>query len=564
MTSENVEFVPTTRVASLMKRLKLDLGRADDRRQLALELGTVGLLHTKLGRARRRHTLSLQLRSAGTDRIIKRQTLKAKKRSRLRYLTGQRVAPWAAKVASKLAPALPPTRIAMLDITGSARTQIEPSVMRALNSQVGLTFVSSDGVQEAGDAVTGGLYEASGRAEVAKSLNLQYYLRLRLKKPSSYTARLEILDGPTGHLLQTLQVESRRSVTLGARLRHALADFIVDRNPKPTPQPEPAEAPTSTPEPGLASPEPTQTAEPEVATIEPDPNPEVAQTPAEPTPAQPEVVVKTEPKKQPIPSVTPDVGPQNATRTARVSPASTERALNLAAGLGVMTRHLDYTDDLFDELRPYSLNGAATVNAAATWYPAAGSKHQAARAFGLEGHLSLGVGLGSKDSSDRSYSTQALAYDLSARVRLPLGGHELGMAVGGGQHRFSLQASDDGTTSPVPSVQYSFLRVGIDAQIALTPSLQLRPRIGWRQVLDAGDISSDAWFPRASIQAMDAEFTVVYRLLPSLELQTGVQLQRYAYDFGAKPEDTLVAGGAVDQYLSGQLLAVWHFDADAK
>ncbi|CAN0590246.1 unnamed protein product, partial [Laminaria digitata] len=52
---------------------------------------------------------------------------------------------------------------------------------------------------------------------------------------------------------------------------------------------------------------------------------------------------------------------------------------------------------------------------------------------------------------------------------------------------------------------------------------------------------------------------VAYRVWSGLEVQAGAQWQRYAYDLGVQPQDPHIAGGAVDQYWSGNVAVSWSF-----
>ncbi len=79
-------------------------------------------------------------------------------------------------------------------------------------------------------------------------------------------------------------------------------------------------------------------------------------------------------------------------------------------------------------------------------------------------------------------------------------------------------------------------------------------RVGKRFVFGTGGLEKD-WFPNVKTQSLEAGATVGYELTSMLDLVAGFDWLRYAFDFNPVPnpprEPSLVAGGAVDQYMSG-------------
>lgn len=142
-------------------------------------------------------------------------------------------------------------------------------------------------------------------------------------------------------------------------------------------------------------------------------------------------------------------------------------------------------------------------------------------------------------------------WTFGSRVRFPGEKRELGVVLAYGQHRFSIQG--DEARPIVPDVAYSHVRFGGDARFDFG-RLFAGAKLGLRLVLDSGELENeDLWFPNASGQAIDIGLWGGYRLIDSLDLVLGVDFVRYGFDFNPidKANATRVAGGAVDQYLSG-------------
>jgi hypothetical protein len=103
-------------------------------------------------------------------------------------------------------------------------------------------------------------------------------------------------------------------------------------------------------------------------------------------------------------------------------------------------------------------------------------------------------------------------------------------------------------TSQTPSVDYRTIRSGLGAELALSDTLVLGFDGAWLQSLSAGQIAE--WFPRATVGGVEAVLFATYDLTQVFFARAALTYQRTYFDFNAKPEDELVAGGATDQYLA--------------
>ena len=78
-----------------------------------------------------------------------------------------------------------------------------------------------------------------------------------------------------------------------------------------------------------------------------------------------------------------------------------------------------------------------------------------------------------------------------------------------------------------------------------------------------GDIESDAWFPRASAQAIEGRLALRYRMWRGLTAEFGASMRRTWFDLdpeprsGVEPGTYPVAGGALDRYQMIDLALLW-------
>ena len=88
-----------------------------------------------------------------------------------------------------------------------------------------------------------------------------------------------------------------------------------------------------------------------------------------------------------------------------------------------------------------------------------------------------------------------------------------------------------------------------DASSEVTFELGLH--VGTRLVSDTGSLGK-TWFPHTKTNAIVAGLSVCYRLTPLIGVVAGADFLRYAFDFNPVPQGNgVIAGGAVDQYISG-------------
>jgi hypothetical protein len=234
--------------------------------------------------------------------------------------------------------------------------------------------------------------------------------------------------------------------------------------------------------------------------------------------------------------------------------ANSPTALELALGGGVVSRHFDYTDDLFTALRNYELDAAPLLFLRAEWYPLAHDGDGDLANVGMVGSYEHVFPPTSLTRDGRRFDTQSNGLFAGLRGRVPIDAHELGLVGGYGRQRF--EVTGDEAAPLLPDVDYAYVRIGAEAELRFSDFL-LGAELGKRFVLATGELETDAWFPHVSPDAIDLRAFVGHAVTSDLDLTAGIQLTRYFFSMNPQPDDLRVAGGAVDQYLSGWAAIVW-------
>jgi hypothetical protein len=240
--------------------------------------------------------------------------------------------------------------------------------------------------------------------------------------------------------------------------------------------------------------------------------------------------------------VAPDTTPSTPGPRTRAG-AFASVALQVVGG----SRHFSYVDRLTGTLRPYDLFVAPAVRIAADLYPLSHLNIPVVSGLGVQADYSRAFGLSSEDASGASVGTSWQAFDVGLRDRVALGeSFLLGVAGGFGDNAFSF----DGAITPaeqLPSVDYKFLRAGIDGRYA-GGDLSIRAAFGYRGVLSTGPVGT--LFPRATVGGIDATIGVAKMVAPGIEVSVDLDYARFFYSLLPQPGDPYVAGGALDEMAS--------------
>jgi hypothetical protein len=249
---------------------------------------------------------------------------------------------------------------------------------------------------------------------------------------------------------------------------------------------------------------------------------------------------------------------------------------DVTAGLRPMHRTFTFHDtiadarpkDGFGQLLKYELPLGPVLFIDLNWYPASHFMQGPAEWIGISAGFEKGFATqsvyaeGQKDAAGKSLEqtlkTDEQAFYVGPRFRLPIGEHQLGLSGTFGQHTFFLNGDDDKPL--IPDVKYTYARVGIDGTFRFGDFLA-GAHVGKRFVLDTGRLET-VWFKTVKTQSLDAGVMVGYRLVKMLDLVAGFDWLRYGFDFNPVQRrpglESYVAGGAVDEYMSGYIAFRFH------
>jgi hypothetical protein len=243
-------------------------------------------------------------------------------------------------------------------------------------------------------------------------------------------------------------------------------------------------------------------------------------------------------------------------------PSGAPVAVELSAGPRAVHRTFDFNDPLSDFQpavpRPYSyvLPAAPAPFVEAGIYPMAFMGAGFAAHIGLVGSYERMIGTKSVlqgTTPQVTLNTSGQQFDVGLRGRIPLGPGEVGVVGTFGKHSFHVTDTDAGPAagSVLPNIDYTFVRAGVDGRTHFGPVV-IGAHVGTRLVTDTGPLKAK-WFPSTKTTSIEAGASVGYRLTSLFEVVGGVDFLRYAFAFSPKVGDPVIAGGAVDQYISGWL-----------
>jgi hypothetical protein len=395
---------------------------------------------------------------------------------------------------------------------------------KKLHGYVSAALKDTEGVSDVSDGASARENSADAAVAIAKQENASAVVYgTASKKRAQVVLELMVRNGADGEVIAepTLKAATlpKLKKKIDTELGIELADSIAESKApaaEPEPEPEPAEAPKADAE-EEEEPEPAEEAE------------EKAEEPEE----------AAAPGKRPSP-------------------------FELMFGVRPFNRKFSYSDDLheFDPGTPeqstYSGPGVALF-LQLRWYPIAHKEAGTLSNLGLTGGYERGFLTKAKPPSGGELDVTTQEFFFGLRGRFPVGAHELGLSGTYGQHEFTVQ--DDEVL--LPDVRYSYLRPALDGRFRLK-RIVLGFSLGYRLILSAGQVQDDDWFPNASVGGIDVGLFGGYAVSKHFDLLAGVDMRRYFYSMNPEPGDARVAGGAVDQFLSGWVGVSWRLPGDDK
>ncbi|WP_437984684.1 hypothetical protein [Sorangium sp. So ce117] len=245
-------------------------------------------------------------------------------------------------------------------------------------------------------------------------------------------------------------------------------------------------------------------------------------------------------------------------RSQRARPPAVGTALfSAGVDLEIAGRTLSYSDLLSDNLRTYEVLGVPMPSLRGELYPFARSAVPVLRDLGVELSYARALGLDSEGAGGASVSTSWSRLHAGLRGRYRLAGQEGPVLFASGGLRwtdFDIESTGD-PSRDAASVSYVALRVGVDARLPVGP-VALEAGGGVQAPLSMGALASHFRAPSAG--GVDLRVAVAAPFAPGLEARAGASYARFFYDFDSEPEDTYIAGGALDQLFSVHLGVAYH------
>lgn len=476
-----------------------------------------------------------------------------------------------------------PPRVSVGEIKGKGGIMVRSAVIKALQAEKSVSLVSKDVV--AGTARRAGITLPKGRKEISTTLNIGAWVEGTVEREKkTLVANLAVLDAATG---KTLGVMSYDAPSMKVLTKTVRSELFTDLGELIKSGKVPGAAGKGADD-GVASADGDD--EGEGADDTAGEAPKRGQRPAaraaapaaaadgdalaesdSPAATEEEPAAAAEETEAPAETASHDTAESEPSAETGGEPPS---PLSLNVGLVAFTRDFVYSDDL-SGLPQYDLGLGPSLAVGLTWYPAAHFSSGPAANIGLDLRGQLAFGLDSQATSDMTtFPTSSSAFGIGLRGRLPLGDSELGAMFGYGQKSFTIgklepagtpppaaQPAMPSRTSPyVPSTSYSFLRIGVDARIALSDKFSVGGAFAFLPTFSTG---VEEWFPHATAAGLEGELKLGYTMSKALELNAGVGVQYFGLSFNPTPQEyqmgNLTAGGAEDQYWSIALGMGWHF-----
>jgi hypothetical protein len=473
-----------------------------------------------------------------------------------------------------------PKRVGVPKFDGVQEALVRKKVMQILKSH-GFDLAKSREM-EIGLANTGALLDNDeGFRKVAKELALAAIVTGEIGKKR---AKLAVHDGKDGSLLGEASFA-------GANPRHIMTEVghsfwtklgdAVERGKTPSGSKKPQKVVAEAPEDDEKTPDAAGGEAPPPEPKAKSKKGEKAEVAAaeggegEPPPPPPKKKKKKKVRMEGEGDVVEEEGPE-------VIPPTFEFQL----GPRMISRSLSYHQDASSPgLRSYALFPGPAIFASLVWYPLGAFTDGPAKNIGFEAAVEQAFLVsstvppgapGDPFPMGAKFSTSIHEFAGGGRYRVPFGaGNYFWGALTGGEHAFTFHTTN--TTDPtmnrgqldIPDTVYRYVRPGVGIHYELPAQISLTLSGGFRWIFNKGGQFHDDFFTHATVNGVDAQLTVGYRISPILEARVSGDFRRYfssmncfgGTDAGGQAinqcNTRFTAGGAVDQYLAGSaMLAV--------
>ncbi len=241
----------------------------------------------------------------------------------------------------------------------------------------------------------------------------------------------------------------------------------------------------------------------------------------------------------------------------------------------VIARSLSYNQDASSPgLRSYALFPGPAVFASAVWYPIGPFTDGLAKNIGFEGAIEQAFLVSSSlppmnGMPGAKFGTSIHEFAGGVRYRVPFGaGNYFWGALTGGEHAFTFKSTPTGDrkTLDIPDTIYRYVRPGVGIHFELPAQFSVALSAGFRWIFNQGGQFHDDFFKHATVNGVDAQLTVGYRITSMIEARVSGDFRRYfssmncfgGLDAGGQAinqcDTRFTAGGAVDQYIAGSAM----------
>jgi hypothetical protein len=522
--SDEVELLGAQAVTDIFSQDGWKTERPDHRLQAAQAQNIDGFLSLETVRKRRLLSMTLTITNARSGVPSKRWQLQGKSVPGLsKTIKKQGWGKLRGAIATTEVPVSSDRRYVMMAFQGKTGKRLRSALIANTRDLPNVVYAGSQEAMDLAKILEIDIATPAGRAIVAEAYRVTGFIEGEsVRKAKKYRASVTLYDGSTGEKQKAISDKQRTydalELRLASQFRAMLEGGIEGTAPVPT---APPAADTT---PGVAV---TPEAAAETGNAESAPIDSSEETP---------VLVEHE---------TEGPGP---------SRSRTRAAVIAQVGMQILSRNFSYTDDLFGELRPYSLGAAPALSAHLIWHPFShDDTDNLLDVFGLDLQVNYGIGIESANADGSTFPTSSTQVRASLRGRIPLGRHEVAFLGGYGAQSFIIDEGVGNVDPGVPDVSYGYIRLASEGTYYLLESLYFAAHAGVRIVLGAGEVAGADWFPRASAFGFDVGAGVGYQILKNFEVRLSGDLEHYSLSMNSEPGDARVAGGATDMYLSGTL-----------
>ncbi len=145
-----------------------------------------------------------------------------------------------------------------------------------------------------------------------------------------------------------------------------------------------------------------------------------------------------------------------------------------------------------------------------------------------------------------------MSFAAGARYHIALPALAIHLAADYGGHNFTIK-SPSAQRPEIPNVRFRYVRAGVGASVDLTSRIGVHVEGGYRYILSAGEIETAMYFPKLDAAAVDSRLALRIGIASGIQVELAGTLERFFFSMNPNPGDPMVAGGATDQYLGGQL-----------